>query len=185
MLTLTIVWVKSRVLFLESQRERSISVSSLACGRLLQCLLTKSPKSSLLGQFRSILVKNLPFFFCDIWWNGFLPEIALLGVQNKRRTFEKNSKAYMWKNSPCHESSCRICLPWKFANCTCRTRRQVYNFTYHAWMLWLTRFFCDILRSQIHGIVAHMIRIHFTHWWFEPLWKILVNWDDYSQYMGK
>ena len=25
----------------------------------------------------------------------------------------------------------------------------------------------------------------FTGWWFEPLWKILVNWDDYSQYMGK
>ena len=24
-----------------------------------------------------------------------------------------------------------------------------------------------------------------TGWWFEPLWKILVNWDDYSQYMGK
>ena len=23
-----------------------------------------------------------------------------------------------------------------------------------------------------------------TGWWFEPLWKILVNWDDYSQYMG-
>ena len=22
-------------------------------------------------------------------------------------------------------------------------------------------------------------------WWFESLWKILVNWDDYSQYMGK
>ena len=22
-------------------------------------------------------------------------------------------------------------------------------------------------------------------WWFEPFWKILVNWDDYSQYMGK
>ena len=25
----------------------------------------------------------------------------------------------------------------------------------------------------------------YTGWWFEPLWKILVNWDDYSQYMGK
>ena len=24
-----------------------------------------------------------------------------------------------------------------------------------------------------------------TGWWFEPLWKILVNCDDYSQYMGK
>ena len=25
----------------------------------------------------------------------------------------------------------------------------------------------------------------YTGWWFEPLWKILVNWDDYSQYVGK
>ena len=24
-----------------------------------------------------------------------------------------------------------------------------------------------------------------TGWWFKPLWKILVNWDEYSQYMGK
>ena len=24
-----------------------------------------------------------------------------------------------------------------------------------------------------------------TGWWFEPLWKILVNWDDYSKYMEK
>ena len=24
-----------------------------------------------------------------------------------------------------------------------------------------------------------------TGWWFEPLWQILVNWDDFSQYMGK
>ena len=24
-----------------------------------------------------------------------------------------------------------------------------------------------------------------TGWWFQPLWTILVNWDDYSQYMEK
>ena len=24
-----------------------------------------------------------------------------------------------------------------------------------------------------------------TGWWFQPLWKILVSWDDYSQYMEK
>ena len=24
-----------------------------------------------------------------------------------------------------------------------------------------------------------------TGWWFQPLWKILVNWHDYSQYRGK
>ena len=23
----------------------------------------------------------------------------------------------------------------------------------------------------------------FAGWWFQPLWKILVNWDDYSKYM--
>ena len=22
-------------------------------------------------------------------------------------------------------------------------------------------------------------------WWFQPFWKILVNWDDYSQYLAK
>ena len=24
-----------------------------------------------------------------------------------------------------------------------------------------------------------------TGWWFQPLWKIVVSWDDYSQYIGK
>ena len=35
-----------------------------------------------------------------------------------------------------------------------------------------------------HGNRAGWCR-NITGWWFEPLWKILVNWDDYSQYMGK
>ena len=26
---------------------------------------------------------------------------------------------------------------------------------------------------------------YFSGWWFQPLWKILVSWDDYSQHMGK
>ena len=26
---------------------------------------------------------------------------------------------------------------------------------------------------------------HKSGWWFEPLWKLLVNWDDYSQLNGK
>ena len=34
---------------------------------------------------------------------------------------------------------------------------------------------------HVHGFVNQII----SGWWFEPLWKILVNWDDYSQYMGK
>ena len=26
---------------------------------------------------------------------------------------------------------------------------------------------------------------YITGWWFQPLWNILVSWDDYSQYMEK
>ena len=47
---------------------------------------------------------------------------------------------------------------------------------------------CRHLRQQnctrsavIHAAILKCI----SGWWFEPLWKILVNWDDYSQYMGK
>ena len=37
------------------------------------------------------------------------------------------------------------------------------------------------------GIPIHIVNwLHIkTGWWFEPFWNILVNWDDYSQYMGK
>ena len=34
-----------------------------------------------------------------------------------------------------------------------------------------------------HDFCSQKLRI--SGWWFEPLWKILVNWKDYSQYMGK
>ena len=34
-------------------------------------------------------------------------------------------------------------------------------------------------------ISLQFISNYYTGWWFEPLWKILVNWDHYSQYMGK
>jgi hypothetical protein len=36
----------------------------------------------------------------------------------------------------------------------------------------------------------HLLNMHglppiYSGWWFQPLWKILVSWDDYSQYMEK
>ena len=34
--------------------------------------------------------------------------------------------------------------------------------------------------TQIHAMCKYV-----SGWWFEPLWKILINWDDYTQYMGK
>ena len=36
---------------------------------------------------------------------------------------------------------------------------------------------------QVHEVVKKFTP--FSGWWFQPLWKILVSWDDYSQYMEK
>ena len=47
---------------------------------------------------------------------------------------------------------------------------------------------CYHIIGRIHLWHTHDISVvfkSFAGWWFEPLWKILVNWDDYSQYMGK
>ena len=38
-------------------------------------------------------------------------------------------------------------------------------------------------RNDLNGWIAHGNVT--SGWWFELLWKILVNWDDYSQHMGK
>ena len=51
------------------------------------------------------------------------------------------------------------------------------------------RGFIPIAHLRSLSNVVTMLKSHFvlptnTGWWFEPLWKILVNWDDYSQYMG-
>ena len=41
--------------------------------------------------------------------------------------------------------------------------------------------------EQFAHVIFGIMKISQNHtgWWFEPLWKILVNWDDYSPYMGK
>ena len=50
----------------------------------------------------------------------------------------------------------------------------------------------SLLKSQIYPLWimkqkaktnAHQWPINIFGWWFQPLWKILVSWDDYSQYM--
>ena len=37
-------------------------------------------------------------------------------------------------------------------------------------------------QQQQQGTNSRLIR---TGWWFQPLWNILVSWDDYSQYVEK
>ena len=46
-------------------------------------------------------------------------------------------------------------------------------------MIWV---FAALAALNIHFIGDHFTRL-WSGWWFEPLWKILVSWDDYSQYM--
>ena len=66
------------------------------------------------------------------------------------------------------------------------------------WMLGCWLCVVTLLKSEIvvytytiscHHISSSTCTWHphtpISGWWFEPLWKILANWDDYSQYMGK
>ena len=41
--------------------------------------------------------------------------------------------------------------------------------------------------NYVYEIYIHIVSMlrGITGWWFQPLRKILVNWDDDSQYMGK
>ena len=36
-----------------------------------------------------------------------------------------------------------------------------------------------------HTMSTWIVIYIYTGWWFQPIWKILVNWDYYSQYMEK
>ena len=38
-------------------------------------------------------------------------------------------------------------------------------------------------RAMFSQTGDRFVDIFISGWWFEPLWKILVNWDDHSQYM--
>ena len=55
-------------------------------------------------------------------------------------------------------------------------------FQYWFRMGFPTSGFSDIQQdNQLNGLIINLI----TGWWFQPLWKILVSWDGYSQYMEK
>ena len=43
------------------------------------------------------------------------------------------------------------------------------------------RLLCNPWLDKLRGLSDRVI----TGWWFQPLWKIFVNWDNYSQYMEK
>jgi len=40
-------------------------------------------------------------------------------------------------------------------------------------------------KLRMHITVFYLLEIHYLVGGFKPFWKILVSWDDYSQYMEK
>ena len=40
-------------------------------------------------------------------------------------------------------------------------------------------------KSHLASLSSLKMSKYLAGWWFQPLWKILVSWDDYSQYMGE
>ena len=43
----------------------------------------------------------------------------------------------------------------------------------------------EIFSINVNNIIYKCTYKCITGWWFQPIWKILVSWDDYSQYMEK
>ena len=63
--------------------------------------------------------------------------------------------------------------PWLFSLVSAGTRCSTLSGFCHAWIHFLS-----------HGQNQLLDKCETpTGWWFQPLWKILVSWDDYSQYM--
>ena len=50
------------------------------------------------------------------------------------------------------------------------------NIVLGCWPIPISLYCCVMLKKQ---------NVYNSGWWFQPLWKILVNWDDDSQYMEK
>ena len=71
--------------------------------------------------------------------------------------------------------------------------RPIFGICRSRWMCetadgWWHDRFIYVHMLYINQICNISIKWHirlcvYTGWWFEPLWKILVSWDDYSQYM--
>ena len=67
--------------------------------------------------------------------------------------------------------------------CVCRSRGGDPNARQFGWHWWLAYGRTRVPCFQTNP--CSKPKTIGSGWWFEPLWKILVNWDDYSQYMGK
>ena len=54
------------------------------------------------------------------------------------------------------------------------------------WNHWWLRFHGEKLEINVDSLGMEWNKWWWSSgWWFQPIWKILVTWDDYSQSMGK
>ena len=78
------------------------------------------------------------------------------------------TSSYQHRSSlPPLQRSCWLTLEWQLSKGFSMDTQD--GFWYWIWILVVQKILG--LKQSISG------------WWFEPLWKISVNWDDYSQYM--
>ena len=64
-----------------------------------------------------------------------------------------------------------------------------YNYSYnvmpHNYLSWFVTPISMVFVYAFVGDISIINRVNqpITGWWFQPPWKMLVNWDDYSQHM--
>ena len=65
-----------------------------------------------------------------------------------------------------------------------------YNYSYnvmpHNYLSWFVTPISMVFVYAFVGDISIINRVNqpITGWWFQPPWKMLVNWDDYSQHVG-
>ena len=131
------------------------------------------------------------------WWNISIQLVDLLHTPILRWWFSyRNPHVANLRSSPIRSHVLHV-------NEAPLTHIAIYSkfIRIHSIQMYFTFIYVhEISWDSIHSIpfkFMKQVRLHkserenlpvvtnYTGWWFETLWKILVNWDDYSQDMGK
>ena len=128
------------------------------------------------------LVVNLPLWKILVSWDYDIPNI--------------------WKNKICSKPPTRRCLFLQYHLRRVLKHVQdltyLYNYVYNVHIIYImlialhseyiiafNMLYTMNTISLVSTCYTHSISCTFKGWWFQPLWKIFVSWDHYSQYMEK
>ena len=111
-------------------------------------------------------------------WLAFFGSVFTVFKKRDLKTNENSPFFWTW-NSPCTHGTTRWAAPGQQHQQPWNKSFQVSGWLIHVGPCWSTLPLISHLNDKISKAAW------FTGWWFQPLWKILVNGKDYPIYYGK